>query len=438
MTLDDLLDDRAVLAVFVFIDDVRVVDADDGLVRRDLDDVEVVDRVELLRLGGGGAGHAGELAVKAEIVLERDRGKRLVLLLDVDVLLGLDGLVQTLGVASAEHQAAGELVDDDDLAVLDDIVDVALHDAVGAQRLVDMVRERGVFDVGKVFEIERALGLRDAAGGQRGGAGLFVDDIVGVEILALLLLFVDGGVDHLFEPGDKVVRLAVEIRALVALAGDDQRRPGLVDEDRVDLVDDGVGVTALDHVALVERHVVAQIVKAHLVVRAVCNVAGIGRAALLVRQIVHDQADREPHEAVHLAHPFAVAAGEIVVDGDDVHALSREGVEIGRQDGDEGLAFAGLHFGDAPLVEHDAADELDMEGLHAQHAPRGLAHSGEGLGQEVVGRLAVRETFLEFARHGLELVVAHRGEARLELFDRVGDRIYFLQFPVGIASEDLI
>ena len=47
-------------------------------------------------------------------------------LCDLDVLLGLDGLMQTLGVAAAEHQTAGELVDDDDLAVLDHIVHVPL------------------------------------------------------------------------------------------------------------------------------------------------------------------------------------------------------------------------------------------------------------------------------------------------------------------------
>ena len=34
---------------------------------------------------------------------------------DLDVLLGLDGLMQTVAVAAAEHQTAGELVDDDDL-----------------------------------------------------------------------------------------------------------------------------------------------------------------------------------------------------------------------------------------------------------------------------------------------------------------------------------
>ena len=118
----------------------------------------------------------------------------LVLFLHVDVLLGLDGLMQTLGVAAAEHEAAGELVDDDDLAVLDDVVDVALHDAVRLERLIDMVRQRRVLDVGEVFEVERPLRLRDASGGQGGGARLLVHDVVGVEVVALLLLLVDGGV----------------------------------------------------------------------------------------------------------------------------------------------------------------------------------------------------------------------------------------------------
>ena len=41
-----------------------------------------------------------------------------------------------------------------------------------------------------------------------------------------------------------------------------------------------------------------------------------------------------------------------------------------------------------PLVEDDAADELDVEDALAEGALHGLAHRREGLGQEVVERLA--------------------------------------------------
>ena len=123
----DLLDDRAPLLLGGAVDHVLVVLADHRLVGGDHHHVELVDLVELGGLGVGRAGHAGELLVHAEVVLEGDGGERLVLALDLDAFLGLDRLVQAVGPAPAGHHAAGELVDDDDLAVLDQVVDVALE-----------------------------------------------------------------------------------------------------------------------------------------------------------------------------------------------------------------------------------------------------------------------------------------------------------------------
>ena len=115
----------------------------------------------------------------------------------------------------------------------------------------------------------------------------------------------------------------------------------------------------------------------------------VGDLALLVVQVVLDDADRHAEEAVDPAHPLRVAAGEVVVHGDDVDALAVQRVEVGGQRGDERLAFAGLHLGDPAAVQHDAADQLDVEVPHVQRAAAGLAHDGEGLGQQVVERLAV-------------------------------------------------
>ena len=59
----------------------------------------------------------------------------------------------------------------------------------------------------------------------------------------------------------------------------------------VDLVDDREVVAALDHLAELVLHVVAQVVEAELVVGAVGDVAGIGLGALRVVEAVHDDAD---------------------------------------------------------------------------------------------------------------------------------------------------
>ncbi len=122
--------------------------------RRDFERFELVDVLELRRLGERGAGHARKLAVQAEIVLEGDRGERLVLWLNLDAFLGLKRLVQAFRIAAAFHHASGELIDDDDLAVFHDVIFVAQEQLVCAQRAVGVMDERHVLDV-----VERGVGL---------------------------------------------------------------------------------------------------------------------------------------------------------------------------------------------------------------------------------------------------------------------------------------
>ena len=296
------------------------------------------------------------------------------------MLLGFQRLVQAFGIAPALHHAAGELVDDDDLVVADDVILVAREQRVGAQRLVDVVNDRDVLDVVERLALELAgvaqqrLDLLHAGFGQRHRALLLVDLVVG-----------------LVELGEEGVDGVVEIRAVVERTGDDQRRARLVDQDRVDLVDDGVEVAALDHVLQPVLHVVAQIVEAVFVVGAVGDVAGIGLLALGIVEAVHDHAGGQAEEAVDLSHPVGVAPGEVVVDGDDVDALAGQRIEIDRQRRDQRLAFAGLHLGDIAFVQHHAADQLHVEMPLAERALGRLAHGGEGRNQDVVEGLAVGE-----------------------------------------------
>ncbi len=62
--------------------------------RRDHDRFKPVDFLELVSLGIRGAGHTGELAVHAKVVLKRDRRVGLVLGLNLHAFFGLDSLVQ--------------------------------------------------------------------------------------------------------------------------------------------------------------------------------------------------------------------------------------------------------------------------------------------------------------------------------------------------------
>ena len=100
-------------------------------------------------------------------------------------------------------------------------------------------------------------------------------------------------------------------------------------------------------------------------------------------------------------------------------ALAFQGVEIGRQRGDQGLAFAGDHFGDVAAVQDDAADHLHVVMPHAQDAAAGLAADGERLDQQVVERLAGGQPLAELGRLLAQLGVGHRLVLRLQGVDRV-------------------
>ena len=236
----DLLHDGVELLALGLVDDVRVVHADERPVGRDHRHVQLVDLGELRGLGIGGARHAGELVVHPEVVLEGDGGEGLVLLLDPEPFLRLDRLVEAVRPPAARHEPAGELVDDDDLAVLRDVVHVLLEQRVGAEALVDVVERVDVLGVVEVPDREQLLAPRDAGLGQGHRLRLLVDDVVALPDLLDLVELALGDRGRAREPGDDPVDLVVEVGRLLGRTRDDQRGPRLVDQDRVDLVDDRV------------------------------------------------------------------------------------------------------------------------------------------------------------------------------------------------------
>ena len=148
-------------------------------------------------------------------------------------------------------------------------------------------------------------------------------------------------------------------------------------------------------------------------------------------------ADREAEELVDAPHPLGVALGEVVVDGDDVHALAGERIEVDRQRGDQRLAFAGLHLGDLALVQHHAADQLHVEMPLAERALGGLADGGEGRHQQVVERVPIGELLAERVGAGPQLGVGQALELRLEHVDGLDRGAIGLEPAIVRGAEHL-
>ncbi len=248
-------------------------------------------------------GHARQLVVAFEEVLNGHAGRGDRFQGDLQPLLGLDGLVQSILPLASGHHTAGELVDDDDLAVDRDVIAVFEIGDLGAERSLDVFVEPvdGQADERRVGGDR--LNLAPAGGRQ---LGLALQGIV------LVILDADQG-------GRELVGTIVGGRLFLGrliVGPDDQRRSRLVDQDAVGLVDDREIVGALHghlplevapaaQIDLLERlavrvaaelqlfQLVAQEVEAKLLGRPVGDVAGIGGAADGVALAGLDAADRQ-------------------------------------------------------------------------------------------------------------------------------------------------
>ncbi|MNG91398.1 hypothetical protein D3C79_503070 [compost metagenome] len=433
----DVGDDRGVFLVSGQVHQVVVVLTRQWLVRRNDHHVQAVDRLELERFGVGGTGHAGQLVVQAEVVLEGGRSQGLALGLDVQVLFGFDGLVQALGQATARHGTAGVFVDQQNLTVLDDVLDVAVEQLVCTKTGVDVCQQA------QVVRGVQALALSQQA---RLGQHLFDELVTGFVQLHLATLLVDGEVaflgdlafdlfDVLGKARDQAVDLDVQLGAVLGLTGNDQRGTRFVDEDGVDFVDHGEVQFTLELLVLAERHVVAQVVEPEFVVGAVGDVGCIGGALFFRRLEGRDDTDRQTEELVQRAHPVGVTARQVVVDGDHMHALAGQCVEVDGQGTDQGLAFTGAHFCDHTLVQGHAADQLHIEMAHAHYTLAGLTGHGEGFGQQLVQCLAFGQAFLELCSLAPQLLV---GEGHHLLFEGIDDthRLeHAFDFTLVLASK---
>ena len=126
---------------------------------------------------------------------------------------------------------------------------------------------------------------------------------------------------------------------------------------------------------------------------------------------------------MHPAHPLAVAFGQVVVDGDDVHTLARQRVEVGGQHTGQGLALTGLHLGDVAEVQGGPTHHLHVVRPLVEDAPGGLAGHRERLRHQVVEVLAVGDPLLELVGLGAQLGVG-------ELFDVVGQGVDIVSHPL--------
>src|SRR3989344_6061072 len=94
-----------------------------------------------------------------------------------------------------------------------------------------------------------------------------------------------------------------------------------------------------------------------------------------------DASDTHTQRLVHLAHPNAVSARQVIIDGYNVNALAGKRVQVRRQGCNQCFAFTCHHFRDSAPMKDDPAYKLDIKVSLAESPSRRLSDGREGLRQ---------------------------------------------------------
>src|SRR5579872_364205 len=105
----------------------------------DFNNLEFINFEKFFSLSHGSTGHTRKLGIHSEKILESDRCQSLAFLLNFYIFFGFDCLMQTITVSTSKHQTPGKFINNDNFAVTDDIVTIALKQSFGTQSLFDMM-----------------------------------------------------------------------------------------------------------------------------------------------------------------------------------------------------------------------------------------------------------------------------------------------------------
>ena len=127
----------------------------------DSNNVELIYFPELIRLSHCGPGHAAEFVVQLKEVLQCDCCQSLRFFFDANPFFCFDSLMKAVGPLASRHKAASELINDDNIALLYNIIYIQFVQIVSLQGIVDQVGPLHVARRVEAFNASKFFGLSD-------------------------------------------------------------------------------------------------------------------------------------------------------------------------------------------------------------------------------------------------------------------------------------
>ena len=206
------------------------------------------------------------------------------------------------------------LVNDQDLSPVNDVIAIAVEEFLCSNSVIEEADQRSISCFVEVLDTQLIFNLVDTGFKDTDSLLLLIDFVVLVANQDI------GDASELRVP-------AIDIAGCGAR--DDQRGTSLVDQNRVDLIDNHEVVSSLDHIFRTLRHVVTQVIKTEFVIRSVRNIGVVLLAAFFRLLSNQHAAHGESQEIVDASHQIRLVLRQIIVHGDNVNALTGQCTQVG-------------------------------------------------------------------------------------------------------------
>ena len=160
---------------------------------------------------------------------------------------------------------------------------------------------------------------------------------------------------------NRTVLLEELILALRHRTRNNERCTRIVNQDRIDLIDNCEVVLALHQIGRRRRHIITQVVETILVICSEGDICKVGIATLLrIRLVRIDTVNRQAVELIHRTHPLGITLCKVVVHGNHMNTLACQRIQEYGQCSHEGLTLSRSHLGNLTLMQYHSTEELNI------------------------------------------------------------------------------
>ena len=289
---------------------IRVVNTLHILIRGNSNNTQLVGAHKFRSLSLRSTSHAGKLIVHAEIVLQGYGCHRLVFRLNFDAFFSLNSLMDTIVIAASRKNTTSVLIHDQDFTVDHHIVFIIGKQLFRFDGVIQETYKRSIPGFVQVLNTQMVFNFIDARFENTDGAFFLV-------YLVIFIFF-----KNVFCDAREFT--VPTVRFTCSWSRDNKRGTRLVNQDRIDLINNGKVMPALYLLVNGPCHIVTQIIEAKLVIRTVGNIGFILFTALVRVHRRENHARFHTKEPVDTTHQIRLVFGKVIIHRHHVHAFATE------------------------------------------------------------------------------------------------------------------